>query len=381
MKIGRVYANFQEDFLYTEHYIAKELSQNGHETVFITSDKYLSSWNKYLKTKDTAGEYERVHYKIIRLHAFAPFEKVIFKNPFKLWHLLFQSGFDVLHLNAVGSFSTMMVLWMVALKGKMAPPVIVSDHSDTRTHRREGKFANFYYYFFRIQLSFFQRYISKIITFGEIGMQVLGPRFGLPASIFRVIPLGFDQNNYFFQPALKNNEPKMIIGYAGKIDAQKRIDYLVRMIEQVPFKHSIRLEIVGIKKGDPYCEHIAALAKQSDVEILLKPFVAKAELAEFYNHIDLAVYPGGISITTIEANGCGTPVLIYRSITGLESRVVDGRGQLFTTDDEFSTAIYSFFQQYQTKQIDNQRISEVTQAASSWRVIKDFYLSLYQNVQ
>mgnify|MGYP006426838721 CR=1 FL=1 len=380
MKIGRVYANFQEDFLYTEHYLAKELAKDGHETVFITSDKYLSSWDKYLKTKLPAGHYKRDYYSVVRLSAFAPLEKVIYRNPFTLWRLLFGSGFDVLHLNAVGSFSTLMVLWMVRLKGKYAPPVVISDHSDTRTHSREGRFANLYYAFFKWHLSYLQKHIKCIVTFGEIGIKVLSTRFDLPVDFFQPIPLGYNQDVYHYQPDVKNQEEKLVIGYAGKIARNKRVDYLIRLLETFHLKNNLRLEIVGVKDGDTYCEELRQQAQDANLEITLKPFATSAELATFYNYIDLAIYPGGISITTIEASGCGTPVIIYRSIEGLESRVEKGRGVLFSNDEELKAALQTYLELYQQQGFDNARISQVTQATSSWRTIKNEYLTLYHSV-
>jgi len=381
MKIGRVYANFQEDFWYAEHYLAKEMAKKGHTTVFITSDKYLSSWSKYLKTKEGAGIYERPFYKVHRLKAWAPLEKVIYRNPVQLWRLLFNQQFDVLHLNAVGSFSTVLVLWMVWLKGKSAPPVVISDHTDTRTHSREGRFANLYYHFFRLQLKFLQKKIARVVTFGEVGIQVLSPRLGLPVSLFNKIPLGFDQEQYTLRANARNQEEKMIIGYAGKITPHKRVDFLIESLASSTMNDRIKLIIVGVNENDPYCSSLKTKYQNIGLTIEWRPFANRDELAAFYNYIDLAIYPGGISITTIEANACGAPVLIFRSITGLENRVENGRGKLFTTKEELLLALDEYYQIYMTEGMPHCEIAKRTLEKSSWEYITNDYLNLYNNLK
>ncbi len=203
MKIGRIFANFQEDLFYTEHYLAKELHKENHESVFITSDKYLLSWKKYIKTLDSAGFVKREYYSVHRLKTWSPNEKVIYKNPIKLWKLLFNSGFDILHLYGIGNFSSITVLWMVFLKGKKAPPVLINDHTDSRTHSKEGRFAELYYYFFRINLFFLKSKIRNVVTFSDVGPKILSKRFGLPISLFTIIPLGYDQDNFYFDSKKK----------------------------------------------------------------------------------------------------------------------------------------------------------------------------------
>lgn len=381
MKIGRVFATFQTDLKYTEHYIARELARDGHKTVFITSDKYLEIWKKYLKNYDTSGYYKYKDFEVHRLKAFFPGEKAIIKEVGKLYNLLLNSKLDILHLYGLGNFTTIMVLWILKFKGKNTPPVVISDHTDTRTHRREGIFAEAYYLFFKIQLKFLHTKIFKVITFNKVGIEVLTKRFGISQSKFKIIPLGYDQDTYYYRPELKNKEEKMVIGYAGKIESKKRVDYLMNVINSMDLADSVKLIIVGMKDDDSYCNHLRDLADQLQIEVEFRPFATSEELAEFYNYIDLAVYPGGISITTIEASGCGVPVVIYESIKDLDERVEKGRGKLFKTADELKSHLQFYFNQYKEKKIGNRHIEEVTKNVSSWKHIKDQYINIYEDAR
>ena len=121
---------------------------------------------------------------------------------------------------------------------------------------------------------------------------------------------------------------------------------------------------------------LESFAKEHQLNVEFLPFLNSEELAAFYNHIDVAVYPGSISITTIEANACGTPILLNNSIQGLEDRVADGRGFLFTTEEELRDKIEFYWMQKRTAQINHPAIANYT-SKYSWRKISQEYLNLY----
>jgi glycosyltransferase involved in cell wall biosynthesis len=92
----------------------------------------------------------------------------------------------------------------------------------------------------------------------------------------------------------------------------------------------------------------------------------------------LAIYPGGVSITTIEASGCGTPIIIYKSISGLEERVQFGRGKLFETKNELENYINYYYDLYLDNNIDNENISLKTKENFSWEMVSKEYYKLYK---
>jgi glycosyltransferase involved in cell wall biosynthesis len=380
MKICRVFPNFQTDLQYAEHYLAKELSLLGHTTTFITSDKYLKSWNRYVKTKDKTGYRKFEHFDVYRLSAFFPFEKVIFKNWVLFYKHIFRSHYDVIHLLGVGTFTTLITLLLSYFcKSSNLPLIIVSDHTDARTSAKDGRLADFYHVFFKWMYKLFGHRIKWVVSFGEAGAAVLKKRYKIQNEKIRIIPLGFDSDNYKYIPELKNKEDNLVIGFAGKIDEKKRVDFLLKAIDKSKNKDSIRLIIVGAEDGLPYIEYLKKLAKDFKLSVEFRPFASSAELCKFYNFIDLAIYPGGISITTIEANGCGTPVVIYRSIEGLECRVENNRGFLFSTSEELVEHINSFFSAGEKISINYQSIADVTASSTSWKSISNDYLKIYQN--
>lgn len=378
MKIGRVFPSFQTDLFYTEHYLAKELKKEGHETVFISSDCYMPMWDKYIKRRDGAGYFEFDDFSVYRLKSWFPLQKAIFKSPFKLAEILENEKFDILHLYGLGTFTTLQVLFISMLKGKDFPPIIISDHSDVRTHKREGWHANLFYLFFALMLRILGNNIMAIITFDVKSAELLEKRFKLKAKKFKIIPLGYDQDTYELKKSIKNSEQKIIFGYAGKIDAKKRVDVLIRILNQSKIANQSKLIIVGATDDD-YILNLKKVAANSNLDVEFRPFASKEELSEFYNYIDVAVYPGGISITTIEANGCGTPVVLYKSIPNLESRVENGRGVLFDSNEELEQALYLYHSVWQSGGINNESIERVTREKYSWKKIKEEYVAIYQS--
>lgn len=376
MKIVRVFPVFQTDILYAEHYLARELKKSGHETVFITSDKYLSYWMNFIKRTDGIGKHQFDDYCVIRLSSFFPFEKAVFKNWIKLYKSLFHNNFDVAHLSGLGNISTIIVLILASIRGKKSPPIIISDHSNPIAHKREGTIVKMYYRFLRFGLFVFRNKIKRVITFSQVGIDTIIYRFKLKESLFTIIPLGFDQSQFSYKPELKNQHCKLIIGFAGKVTPSKRIDFLINTIGNSGFSKDIKIIIVGVTPGDRYCDYLKSISKNYLTEIDFIDFLSSPDLANFYNYIDLAVFPGSISITTIEANGCGTPVLLFKSIESLSERVKDERGFLFSNESEFLEYIH-YYLRVKPHGIDNYKIAENTKKELSWGALKDRYLELY----
>lgn len=377
MKVARLYPNFQVDLKYSEHYLARELNKVGHHTTFVSSDKYMEFIKKYIKQQDKAGYYNYNYFDLHRLKSIQILEKSIIIQFKKLYGILFKSNFDLFHLYGIATFTSFTALWLHYIS-RSKVPIILSDHSDTRTHSREGFFAELYYFFFRVNMKLFTNRVSKFITFSESSVELLSKRFKIPRHKFEVIKLGYDQDNYKFDASLKNSSSKLIVGYAGKITPQKRIDYLINSIEELELKNNIKLIIVGYNDEDKYCQSLEELSERVNFEIELRPFASSEELIAFYNYIDLAIYPGGISITTIEASGCGTPVIIYKSIEGLEERVSHNRGVLFRNKVELKEAIVNYYKQVNENAINNEYISNKTNELFSWKKISKDYLILYK---
>jgi glycosyltransferase involved in cell wall biosynthesis len=130
---------------------------------------------------------------------------------------------------------------------------------------------------------------------------------------------------------------------------QRKSAYQMSIVEKININHLVNVELVDFIK-DPF------------------------DLASFYRSINVAVFPGSISITTLEASGCGTPVLLFRSSEGLDDRVDSGRGALFETDEEMVALIEWYAREENF--VDNEKIYQQS-LKYSWNVIAKEYISEY----
>ncbi len=319
-------------------------------------------------------------FDVHRIRSIFPLEKTVFTRWISFYKLLFvKNQFDVLHLSGIGTFSTLIVLLLDKFNRNKRPCIVISDHTDTRTHNWTGFYADINYLFFRLCFGILGNRVSSIVTFDKVGVEVLSKRYNIPASRFRIIELGYDSDLFVFDPALRNSSSKMVVGFAGKIDPKKRIEVLLNALAKSKCSTAVKLIVAGVKENNKYTTLLKRIAEDNKLDVDFRPLIKTAELAKFYQYINLAVFPGGISITTIEANGCGTPVVVFRSIEGLEIRVADGRGQLFAEETELIAAIENYYELFAAGKIDYRKISEATAATASWKDLSKKYLSVYRN--
>jgi glycosyltransferase involved in cell wall biosynthesis len=377
MEICRVFATFQVDLWYSEHYLAKELHAHGHRTTFISSDRYLNSWKPFLKTREEIGKFSHPYFNVERYQVWFPLEKTIWINWCKLYKRLFRSEFDVIHLLGIGTFSTAIVLLLSKFAGVKCPRIVISDHSDKRAHARNGLPAQAYYTFFNYWFKIFgAKTYAVIAPLPEI-KTLLSKRFDISEDRIEFLPVGYDASIYNYRPSLKNREDKMWIGFAGKLGPSKQLDKLIRCIAAAGIADHVELCVAGkTKENSDYTVQLNEEARKYNISLTFLPFLNNHELAEFYNSIDLAVFPGGISITTIEASGCGLPVIIYKSLDNLESRVCDGRGHLFETESELINLLKKYLDMYKAG-FNHEYIAQKTNEIASWKEIASSYLNIY----
>ena len=376
MKILRVFPNFQETMLYSEHFVAKKLSKRGHSTTVLTTEYAPKALEPYIKEKTDLPT--RDWYNLNRVGSFRLGDKPVFKDIKAIKKLLKNEKFDVWHLYGYGTFTSLQILYLRKLWG-IKTPVILSDHSDSHSSSHGGAALKVFDFIFRLLMRPVKSSISEFMAPILECQQSVTNRFHLKGSKWNLVPLGFDEEMFYHRAEDRNKEEKLVIGFAGKVSAGKRVDYLIECLMKLDIRKDVKLMVVGMnEQNKEYNSKLKELADKADFDIEFRPLASPKELREFYNYIDLAVYPGGVSITTIEASACGTPLIMYRSTNNLEYRVEGGRGHLFSTEDELLNLLTDYYKQYKENGFDHEAIAKVTNDVSSWDSLSKNYLEIYK---
>ncbi len=372
MRLCRVFPTFQTEFQYYEHYLSKELQKRGVRTTFITSDRIEPAWENFLRDRTAfkTGYAEYADFDVYRVKCISILGKPIPIRLSRLKRILRSGNFDVYHFSGIGSFFNFVVLRMIGRVGHHHS-VFISDHSNP-SEANTTLIGRAYYRLLAFLFGFFRDRIRRVFVPNQGSERLIKARYGLDASQVKIIPLGYDADTFRYIPGVRDPDGDLVIGFAGKINARKSIEKLLRAVAALPTLR-IRVLVVGAAQNDPYVEKLMTYVAGHRLNVEFRPLISSPrDLAEFYNYIDLAVFPGSISITTLEATACGTPVIIYRSMEGLENRVADGRGHLFSTEEELIRLIES----YDGVVTDRQRIAQNSRSFS-WTRISARYFEEY----
>jgi glycosyltransferase involved in cell wall biosynthesis len=376
LSILKVWSTFQTEIKYHDHYLANCMQEEGNETTFFASDSVEPAWKPFLKKKQFDLNESWSGHSIQRFPSITIANKPFLKKPFKFIRAVKLKQANIIHLLGLAYPVNQLALLASLLVSKA--PVFVNEHGRLAANKNGWKAKLFYWNAYFIYQLFGRKKIKAFIAPNEESKAFIIDRYGVAPEKIHIIPLGFDENIFSLQASMRNQEKdKLVLGFAGKINADKGVDRLLKALAYSSSKENILCKIAGFNESNMAIKNeLESFAKEHQLNVEFLPFLNSEELAAFYNHIDVAVYPGSISITTIEANACGTPILLNNSIQGLEDRVADGRGFLFTTEEELRDKIEFYWTQKRTAQINHTDIANYT-SKYSWRKISQEYLNLY----
>lgn len=149
-------------------------------------------------------------------------------------------------------------------------------------------------------------------------------RQGVPASKIALIPLGVDTLR-FAPPAVRNEDGPLIVGFVGRLEEVKGIDYVWRVVEALQPSENVRFRLKG--NIHPAMRHdvTARLERHADTVQYL-PSGAHAEMPEFFRTLDVLLLPSrfeNFGLTYAEAMSTALVVFAGKGGAGSET-VVDG---------------------------------------------------------
>jgi len=153
--------------------------------------------------------------------------------------------------------------------------------------------------------------------------KILLQLFNIPHQKISIIPLGADPELFKFDTRARTkvrnllgiSHEDVVVVYSGKIIRSKDLHILVKAIAPIiRQKRKVKLLIVG-KGEQSYLEYLQELCLNLRISknVFFHPWVSTTQLPDFYSASDIAVWPGGPSISVIEAASVGLPVIIKRT--------------------------------------------------------------------
>jgi glycosyltransferase involved in cell wall biosynthesis len=150
---------------------------------------------------------------------------------------------------------------------------------------------------------------SKIIAVSEQTKAELVARLNVPPEKINVVNLGVSESFHVITNIRKDAET---IGYVGDLNQRKRVDFLIRGFAVLKAKRPhAKLVIVGSGVESANLRSLVQKLGVRDVDFVGK--VGEEKLAELYNSMTVLVLPSdyeGFGLPIIEAQSCGTPVVI-----------------------------------------------------------------------
>ncbi len=170
---------------------------------------------------------------------------------------------------------------------------------------------------------------------------------GLRAPAFQV-SCGLDTGRFHPDPSLERaacrkkygvDTQKKVFLFVGRVDREKRIDVLLRAMQQVK-----RDDIQFVVAGDGAASaHLKALAEKLHLgeRVHFTGFVPNEDLPNLLNRVDVFTMPSEaelLSIATLEAMACARPLLLADAVALPELVEVGVNGYLFKPGDPLDAA-------------------------------------------
>ena len=370
-KILRIWAFWPEGIKYHDHHLSDAMHQDGVKTLFACPIYAGKDYKSYSHNKDYS-------YDIFPMKFFSILDKPIPYNFLGFIKSINKFKPDTVHIYGLSNFTTYFTLFCLNLSSYDGE-IFFNDHSDP-TEKKSGFIAKIYYQLFKFLYKIFLNNKYKIVVPDDGSKSELITRYGshINKSIIK-IPLGFDSKVFNISKDNRSKDLPLRIGFAGKISSPKKIEKLLSAAQKFK-KDEVIFYVAGFANPPTdYQKNLINKIKEKNIDnIVIMDFINKASLlADYYGKLDVAIFPGSISITTFEANGAGCPIILYESILGLEHRISSGRAYLFRTDQEMIKKIKHFINLKNETGINHEELSKAA-IPFSWESIKMEYYSLYK---
>jgi glycosyltransferase involved in cell wall biosynthesis len=234
--------------------------------------------------------------------------------------------------------------------------------------------------------NFFAGGVDKFVGVTTEITESMSTLYGIKKCKLETVELGVDVEQFRFcdesrkevRNSLGISEEAFLVIYTGKVIEEKGIHILYEAISKLGGK------VVGMIVGNATNDYESFLSEKAvalGIESNIKRVkaVTQRELPRYFSAADVACWPKGVSISTLEAASCGLPLVIAKGTVA--SRVSEGNGfeyELGNIEDLLSK-LKSFVESPERTKLFGQRSRKMVLNNYSWPKINSKFMQIYQS--
>lgn len=395
MVIAHVTGYYVPGLGYQENFLPFEQAKLGHEVHIVTGDRYAPhpSYDTVYEPRvgpRLVGQGKQVERNVTIHRLPVPLEIKGHNNP---WiggsvALLDRLQPNIVHLHGVTPWSSLGVIFSGAAKRH----VLICDHH--LCHFNLDPFTPIkraYYWAFRTFCAgLVQRRVSACLPINEDARQVLSEVLGIRGENVVINRLGIDASRFKRNPdkgrswRRENSIPDAatLFVHAGRLEPRKRLEDLIQAFSIVRSADSNKdywLGIVG--NGDE--KYIRDLKNQAaalglSAQIIFWDILPHEKLPALFNAANAGIWPGDVSVTVIEALGCGLPIALPKK-PGL-SYVAKCAGASTFDKGDIAALADLMPRLIDTEETGRKEIAAACAALLSWHAIAAQAAEIYRDV-
>lgn len=390
MRIVHLIDYFQPLMGYQETFLAREQIRQGHTVTVVTSDRYAPLPN-YASTVQPllgprvrgAGDFTEEGIPVKRLPVwFERSNRCLLKG---LTPVIRALRPEVVHAHNVVKLSTLQI---ARLKEKLNFGLLVDDHQHPVDLNQRGTGTIFFRAFRRFVMPYLRQRIDALVGVTEEIADVIRYTYGFDRPPVAAIELGVDCDLFCRIPEARARiradlglgEGQLLVIYTGKLIPAKGIQWLIQALEGIdPGIHAMLLG----NGPDEYVSQLHQLANSGTTRgrVHFLPAVKQADLPNYYSAADVACWPKGVSIATLEAAACELPLIIAKNT--VPERVAHQNGCEYCEGTVLDLAehLERLFRDRVETRAMGERSRQMVLANHSWRRINQRFMEIYERIR
>ena len=232
---------------------------------------------------------------------------------------------DVLFVHAIESYTAFFLL----SKQKIYRDFIVACDTHTLYNQFNNSFfEKIYFYFFQKKvISKLNKYQASVFYTANENKEILIKQYKINSQIVYPYLIGTDSSVFYVQKnegidlrkKLGIDKNKKIILYTGKFNQSKNPYLLIEAVQKIKDKLAdFIIVMLGGKENDYFNSHFQSIIKNKNFPLIILDAVNVSDLNAYYNMADIAVFPKENTLSALDCQLSGLPIIMEEDTTNCE---------------------------------------------------------------